>query len=476
MRLQQMRNNYFSAYPPNSWAALVCLAVILGGILAPKVVVAETLDEVLSHVYSTSPVLNNQRVQLRATNEKYPQAISNWLPSVSYTRTGTKTVAREKGNSTGTTNTEGVDDAISLSMDIFRGGRNFVSFNKAKIDIEGGREQLIETEQTVFLDAITAYMDVLRDQETVEIRRNNINVLNKHFEAVQVQYDLRRRTETDLAQARSRLLAAEALTAVAEAKLIATENRFQRVVGLPPEGLSFPKDSPDALKVNDDNARDLISENPAIRKQQHAVESAEADVDLSAGELLPSVALSSSITRSKSALRNASATVGQSGVVSMTLTVPIYQKGAVYSRLRESKYTLGSQKLTLNQTYRTTIESLLSNADNLRVAKVRISSLQAQVEAAEIALQSIEAELEVGRRTVLDVLDQEQELLNARLNLVSAERDRIVFAYTIERDIGQLTANDLGIAVDFYDTQADFDDQKLNLLGTGTLPELPNQR
>lgn len=476
MRFHQMCNNYFSRCRLIAKLATLCAIGLLGNLTGLNVVFAQTLDETLSHVYATSPVLNNQRVQLRATNENYPQAISNWLPSVSYTRTDTRTVTREKGNSTGTTNTTGVDDAVSLSIDVFRGGRNFASLRKANTDIKGGRQQLIETEQTVFLDTITAYMDVLRDQQRVEIRRNNVNVLKQHLDAVQVQYDLRRRTETDLAQAKSRLSAAEAQTAVDEARLIATEERFQRIVGMPPEDLSFPVDIPEDMKVDDDNVRVLVSDNPSVLRQQYAVKSAEDDVDLVAGELLPSVAVSSSITRSKSALRDASATVGQTGVVSLTLTVPIYQKGAVYSRLRASKYTLGTQKLTLNQTYRTTIESLLSNADNLRVAKVRIASLQKQVEAAEIALKSIEAELEVGRRTVLDVLDQEQELLNARLNLVSAERDKIVFAYTIERDTGRLTANDLGLSVDLYDTEADFDEQKFKLLGTGTLPDLPSQK
>lgn len=445
--------------------------IVFGGVPAH----GQSLEDVLVTVYHTSPTLNAQRVQLRVSNEQYPQAISNWLPSVSYSRTETDTVTREKAADTGTTRSDEVSHAVSVSVDLYRGGRNFASLRKADDDIRGGREELAETEQTVFLNAVTAYMDTLRDRRRVEIRENNVNVLQRHLDAVTVQYDLRRRTRADLAQAQSRLLAAEAELAKAKSTLVETEERFERIVGDPPGELSMPE-PPKDVKVDDDNVRKLIENNPSIKRQKFAVKSADTNVDLVQGELLPSVSVSSSLTRSKSASRDASATVGRTGVVTMTLTVPIYQKGAVFSRLRASKYSLGKEKLTLHETFRTSIENLLTNDEKVAATKVQIRSLEQQVEAAEVARQSVEAEMEVGRRTVIDLLDQEQELLNARLNLISAQRDLIVFSYSVERDIGRLTAQELGLDTEYYDPEDDFAAQRDDLIGAGTLPDLPSPR
>jgi hypothetical protein len=168
------------------------------------------------------------------------------------------------------------------------------------------------------------------------------------------------------------VLAAQAELATDRATLKATEERFERIVGMPPGELSIP-DVPKAKKVTDENARGLISNNPSIKRQRLLVSSAEEDVDLVVGELLPRFSISSSVTRSKNANRNESATVGRTGTLAMTLTVPLYQKGAVYSRLRASKYTLGRQKLTLNETYRTSMENLMGNDERLATDNVEHS-------------------------------------------------------------------------------------------------------
>lgn len=452
-------------------ASTCAAAMIIGVSMFPNGVQGQSLDDILAHVYQNNPTIIGQRVQVRETNENYPQAISNWLPSVEYTRTDTNTVTREKAAATGTTNSDQVDHALSVSADLFRGGRNFAALRKAQKDINAAREQLSNTEQTIFLAAITAYMDTLRDRRRVEIRENNVKRLQTHMEAVQVQFDLRRRTQADVAQAETRLLAALAELATDGATLRATEQRFERIVGMPPGELSIPE-VPEAKKVTDDNARGLISNNPSIKRQRLLVSSAEEDVDLVAGELLPSFSISSSVTRSKNANRNESATVGRTGTLAMTITVPLYQKGAVYSRLRASKYTLGRQKLTLNETYRTSMENLMGNDERLKAARVRVETLEKQVAAANVALESISAELEVGRRTVLDLLDQEQELLNGQLNLVTAKRDYVVFSYTVERDIGALTADTMGLSVDLYQPEQEFQRQRFKLIGTGTLPSI----
>lgn len=452
-----------------------CAAVsIIGLCIFPNPVLGQSLDEVLGYVYQNNPTINGQRVQLRETNENYPQAISNWLPNVEYSRTDTNTVSREKNADTGTTNSDQVDHALSVSADLFRGGRNFAALRKARKDISAAREELLNTEQTVFLAAITAYMDTLRDRRRVEIRENNVERLQKHMDAVKVQFDLRRRTRADVAQAETRLLAAQAELATDRAALVATQERYERIVGMPPGELSIPK-APKDMKITDENARELIANNPSIKRQRLLVGSAEEDVDLVAGELLPSFSISSSVTRSKNANRNASATVGRTGTVAMTLTVPLYQKGAVYSRLRASKYALGRQKLTLNETYRTSMENLIGNDERVEAARIRLGTLEKQVAAANIALESISAELEVGRRTVLDLLDQEQELLNGQLNLVSAQRDYVVFAFTVERDVGALTADDLGLSVELYQPEEEFQQQRYKLIGTGTLPSIIKQ-
>ena len=449
-------------------ASTLCLALALA--FASAAARAQSLEETLARVYQQNPVLNAQRAQLRATNEQYPQALGAWLPTVELSGSYSRTANRQEAALDGTAVSYTQSEAVTLSQNLYQGGRNFAGLRKAEQDIFSARERLRETEQTVLLDAITAYMDVLRDREIVEIRRNNVEVLRRHLAATQVQFDLRRRTQADLAQARSRLFAAEAETAEAEAKLTAGEERFERLVGAPPAELSAPP-APEVPAPPESKPHEAVAENPTVRRQIFDLQSAETDVEIAEGELLPRLALEGSFTRSRAGTRNDTvSSVDRSAVATLTLTVPIYQKGQVFSRIRASKYTAGQRRLDLDQAYRSAVEQLYASYDSHRAAEVKIQALAAQVEAAQVALASVQAELEVGRRTVLDLLDQEQEFLNARVNLISAERDRIVFAYTVARDLGRLTAGDLALDVPLYDPQAAFERQKLKLIGADIEP------
>lgn len=449
-------------------ASTLCLVLVFA--LAPTLARAQTLQETLTRVYQENPVLNAQRAQLRATNERYPQAVGAWLPTVELSGSYSRTANRQEAAADGTAVSYTQSEAVTLSQNLYQGGRNFAGLRKAKQDISSARERLRETEQTVLLDAITTYMDVLRDREIVAIRRNNVEVLRRHLAAIQVQFDLRRRTQADLAQARSRLFAAQAETAEAEARLTGSEERFERLAGAPPGTLTAP-DAPEVPAPPETKPHEAVAANPTVRRQIFDLESARTDVEIAEGELLPRLSLEGSFTRSRAGTRNDTASgVDRSAVATLTLTVPIYQKGQTFSRIRASKYTAGQRRLDLDQAYRAAIEQLYASYDNHRAAAVKIQALEAQVEAAQVALASVQAELEVGRRSVLDLLDQEQEFLNARVNLISAERDRTVFAYTVARDLGRLNASDLALDVPLYDPASAFAEQRLKLFGTDVVP------
>lgn len=444
----------------------VASALCLGLVIAPVPSLAQSLEETLVQVYQESPVLNAQRAQLRATNERYPQAIGAWLPTVEITSSYSRTANRQESAAAGTAVSQTQSEGVTVTQNLYSGGRNFAGLRRSEQDIAIGRERLRDTEQLVFLDSITAYMDVLRDREIVSIRRNNVGVLGEHLEATQVQFDLRRRTQADLAQARSRLFAAEAETAEAEARLTASQERFERLVGTPPGQLEMPL-APSVQALPDVKPHEAVDANPTVRLQFLELQASETDIEIAEGELLPRLSLEGSFTRARAGTRNDTvSSLDRSAVMTLTLTVPIYQKGQVFSRIRASKYTAGQRQIDLDQAYRAAIEQLYASYENYRAASVRIQALSAQVEAAQVALASVQAELEVGRRSVLDLLDQEQEFLNARVNLIAAQRDSIVFAYTVARDLGRLSASDLQLDVPLYDPEAEFERQRLKLFGT----------
>lgn len=428
-------------------------AALAAGLALPSPVSAQTLSEALSLAYETNPVLQAQRARLRETDESLAQALSNWRPTVSVSgEIGKTTTEVEQFGSEvrSSTNTRTPARAtLALNQPIYRGGRTTAETDRAEASIQAQRAQLVATEQQVFLQAATAYMNVIRDEATLELRMNNVQRLQRQLEATRDQFNVGEVTRTDVAQAEARLAQSQADRVAAEGQLAASREGFIQVVGIAPTRLSEPDVPLDTPADRETVLTEAAQNNPGVITQRFSISSVEAQTRQIFGETLPQVNLRVEVSRFENQQLRDSRTDEAS--IFATVSVPLYQAGSVSSRVRQSKQQETRAHNALEDARRSAVSNAAAAHDNLAAAKARIESLVTVIGAAEIALDGVQEEAKVGSRTILDILDAEQELLNAQVSLVSAQRDEIVYKLELLTAIGGLTAHDLGLQVQFYD-------------------------
>ncbi|MBF0267243.1 MAG: TolC family outer membrane protein [Alphaproteobacteria bacterium] len=456
-----MSGRFFPAL--KSSPALLALAFAAGFFVVPAN--AQSFEEALAQAYATNPTLQAKRAKLRATDETVTQALGNWRPTV--TLKGDYGRMRQESN--GATPPDQVRNPrsgkVTISQPVFRGGRTVAATRKAENNVLSERAQLLAAEQTLLLSAATAYLDNLRDLAVLELNRNNEQVLKKQMEATRDRFQVGELTRTDVSQAEARLSRAEALRVKAEGDLRASRAAYMSVIGDAPRELTGPA-QPNGLPASlDDAVVQAKSAHPDVVSAQYAEKAAQKNVSLVAGELLPTLSLDADAGRNwrSTSIRSRSETVE----VLASLSVPIYEGGtATYARVREAKEVAGQRRLEIDQTVRTAIETATKAWEGLETARAQVKSYADQIKASEIALEGVKREAEVGSRTVLDVLDAEQELLDARVNLVKAQRDQTLAAYQLKSAVGKLTAAELGLKADIYDPTLHYDKVHNKWFGT----------
>jgi outer membrane protein len=410
-----------------------------------------TLNAALAAAYQGNPQLNAERARVRATDEAVPQALSGYRPQVSATadvgaqHTETATTA---GTIAGTRAPRGF--GVTATQTLFNGFRTANRTRAAEAQVFAAREALRVMEQQILLDAVTAYMNVLRDTAILDLQRRNVEVLEEQLRQTRDRFNVGEVTRTDVAQAESRLAAARSQALQAQANLSTSRAIYRRVIGIEPANLApgQPVDrlSPPTLAAA---VRRGEADNPALTASMYGVDVALLQVKIAEGALYPTLTLQGNVQQrydlSVTTQRSFSATaVAQ-------LTIPIYQGGTEYSLIRQSKETLGQQRLTLEQQRDLVRASVVQAWGVLEASRAQIQAAQAQVAAAEIALNGVREEARVGQRTTLDVLNAQQELVNARVTLVTAQRDRVVSSYTLLSATGHLTPQVLRLPVQIYD-------------------------
>lgn len=416
----------------------------------------QTLEEALIAAYANNPTLLAQRASLRATDEQVPQALSDWRPTVEMTAdAGTRAVRNFK--STGSNRGQHRDPRsvdFTVTQSLFAGGQTEAAISSAENTVRAQRARLMNVEQTVFLNVVTAFMGVYRDQAVLELNINNESVLKRQLEATTDRFEVGEITRTDVHQARARLAGATADRIKAEGDVEASRAAYLNVIGESPGKLAAPTPTlilPDSVLEAVNSA---VAANPNVVAAQYDEKAAHDAAAKIRGELLPSIDLTGTASRAFEASSETSRVDTYEAMV--TLTVPLYQSGSVYSRLRAARQTVQEKRRKIEQARRDATEQATRNWEALQTTRARIVSFNAQIDAAEVALEGVEREASVGSRTVLDVLDAEQELLDARVNLVRAQRDEMVAIFELKSAVGQLTARDLNLAVDFYDPRGHY--------------------
>lgn len=450
--------------PIRRFAAGSALSLVLSA-AAMGAAQAQSLRDSMTMSYQSNPTLSAQRQSLRATNEQIAQALSGYRPTVEASASagiGWSDIESEEGGGTETINPASI--GIDISQPLYSGGSTAASVDRAENTIQAARANYVLTEQGVLLNAVIAYMNVVREQAILDLAINNERVLQRQLDAASDRFEVGEITRTDVSQAESRVAGAVADRIEAEGLLRIARATFARVVGVMP-GVLQPPEPALALPATLEEAV-LMAEasNPSIISAQFAEEAAQAGIDVVRGEMLPQVSLNGSISRDYEP--SGSIDRRDNAQIVARVTVPLYQSGSVSSRVREARFLAAEQRIRIEESRRAVIANAISSWEALETARASIQSLAAQIRAAEIALNGVRQEAQVGSRTILDVLDAEQELLDARVALVQAERDETVAAFQLLASVGGLTARNLALPVDYYEFDPDYDEARQSWWGT----------
>jgi outer membrane protein len=439
-------------------------AVLLLTCMGPMPALADTIEAALVRAYQNNPQLNAQRAQVRFTDEAVPQALSGYRPKAQITASAgyqyTDTLTNTGGTdalknpivvSTGIHGANAPRSAgMTISQTVFNGQQTANKTRAAESQVSGAREALRVLEQTVLLSAATIYMDYLRDAAIVEVQRSNVRVLEQTLKQTRDRFNVGEVTRTDVAQSEAQLAAGRTQLLTADSNLVTTKANFRRIIGNEPEALAPGSPVDRFLPPSLPGAVDLgLTENPSVTAAMFGIDVSYLQLKVSEGVLLPTVTLQASVQQSYEQTLTFFRQFGASAVAQ--LNVPIYQGGAEYSLIRQSKETLAQQRLNLEQVRDQTRSNVVTAWGQLVAGKAQVASAQSQVSASEIALNGVREEAKAGQRTTLDVLNAQQALVNARVALVTAQHDRVVASYAVLNAVGRLAPQVLGLNTTIYD-------------------------
>jgi outer membrane protein len=308
---------------------------------------------------------------------------------------------------------------------------------------------------------------LLRDEAILDLNRSNVEVLTEQLKQTRDRFNVGEVTRTDVAQAESRLAAGRSALLGAQSNYVTSQANYRRVIGVDPGRLApgtpvdrfSPPSLPGAVTAGE-------SQSPSVLAASYGVDVAELAVKISEGALYPNLSLTASAAKNYDPLYNVRKQT--TAAVLGSLTIPLYQGGAEYSAIRQSKETVGQQRLNLDVTRDEARATVVQSWGQLDAAKAQIEATTAQVNAAEIALNGVREEARVGQRTTLDVLNAQQELVNARVALVTAQHDRVVASYTLLAAVGGLSMQHLGLNVLIYDPQVHYQQVRDAWIGVRT--------
>ena len=456
---------------------MVCASLALAVLVAPLVAQAESLNEALASAYATNPNLEAQRAATRATDEGVPQARAGLLPQIygeaaaGYER---ETISVDSNiinnlipglnfppNAKLNTRNKPHGYSFTLQQQIFKGLQTINAIREAEANSMASREDLRNTEQTTLLDAVSAYMDVVQNLAIVRLKDNNVRVLSDQLASNERRFKGGELTRTDLAQSRSQRSSAIAGLAAAKAQYQSSRATFEEVVGHSPGPLFMPPSIEPILPESLEAAIEIaMYENPTVGSAFYQEVAAGKSVDQIRGELLPEVSVKLKYNDLYDPFEGIE--YDRTAIAGVNVKVPIYQGGLVDSKVRQAKQLQLQRRSQLQQAQAQTRSSVISAWTQLVSARAQLEADQVSVESNRIAVDGVRREEKTGKRTLLDVLNQQQTDLNARVAVVSDQRNVIVAEYTLLQAIGRLNSVYLQLPVSEY--RADITDHSERVL------------
>ena len=449
------------------WLGGVAVVAIVCATLPAAIVAAHavTLESALVQAYQNNPTLNSQRALVRATDEGVPQALSGYRPKVTITASGGEQSLSSTSKSVSATTLPNAPAAyltqsgynapygagVTITQTLFNGFQTANRTRQAESSVLAARETLRVTTQTVLLNGVVAYMNLLRDGAILDLQKRNVEVLQEQLRQTRDRFNVGEVTRTDVAQSESSLAAGRSQVLLAQSNYTSSVATYRQVIGNQPGKLTpatpvdrfSPRNLPEAVGL-------ATATHPSVTTAQYNVDVAQSQVKVAEGALYPTVSVTGNVQKnfmSPSSLNTyesfAASVLGQ-------ISIPLYQGGAEYSAIRQAKETLGQKRLDFDTARDQVRQSVVQAWGQLDAAKANIEATTAQVQASEIALNGVREEARVGQRTTFDVLTAQQTLVNARVALVTAQHDRVVASFTLLAAVGRLSPQVLGLHVPVY--------------------------
>lgn len=430
-------------------AGMIAGLLVLG---APAAALADTLADALAGAYNNSGLLEQNRALLRAADEDVGVALSALRPIIGWSADVTYSNGDARSSQTGglARSTEDSSGSLALTANIllYDGGRSRMGVDIAKESVLATRQALIGVEQNILLQAVQAFMDVRSNTEIVALRRNNVRVITQELRAAQDRFEVGEVTRTDVALAEARLAGANALLAQAEGDLAEARAFYRFAVGRDATALAAPPALP-ARPASVAAAQAVAMRgHPDILRAQHEVTVSDLRVLIAKSSAIPQVQLQSRYGITED-LRGSDYNRG--GSIGIGVTGPIYQGGR-NSALERQAINLGTAaRSALFETTQRIAQNVSTAFARVDVARAAIEASDRQIRAARTAFEGVREEATLGARTTLDVLNAEQELLDAQANRITAVSNQYVAAYGLLSSMGQLTAQNLRLQVQIYD-------------------------
>jgi outer membrane protein len=408
---------------------------------------ADTLRDALVSAYKTNPTLTGQREALKATDATVAIAKAAGRPQISG-NVGLADNIRRSGvlELTGGTGPL-VQASANVSVPLYSGGRVKNSVTAAKTRVEAGRATLRAVEGDLFTLAVAAYMDVIRDRAIVELNQNNVKVLGTNLEATSDRFKIGDLTRTDVAQSEARLQLGRSDLATAEGRLAASEATYRQIIGHAPGQLAPPPPLPPLPATEDEAVRIALAGNPDLLSVQRQAVAAGYDVRVARAGRLPTLSAVGSQTyiNQISGPTFGLPRAGSETQVGVSANIPIFQGGLPAAQIRRAQAFEGQSLEQLVATERAVVQATRAAFAFYDSAQKAIQANTVAVQANELALEGNRAEQSVGTRTIIEVLNAEQELLNSQVLLVTAKHDAYVAGFQLLNAMGQAEAQDLGL-------------------------------
>ncbi|RWK05908.1 TolC family outer membrane protein [Mesorhizobium sp.] len=448
---------------------ILAATLISATALSPLAASAETITGALAKAYQYNSQLNSARAGVRVTDEGVAIAKSGWRPtvtgsgSIDYTNTHGQGISRRI-----TTGSFG----IQINQTLFDGFQTKNNVAAAESQVQASVESLRNTEENILFNAASAYMDVIRDRQIAVLTEQNLQFLTEQARAARSRFEVGEGTRTDVAQADASRATAVAQLSAARATALASAATYHQIVGDEPGKLKAAAPVGKLLPASIDSAFTIAAaEHPAILATSHLVDAAAFSVKSAEGALLPQVSASAGVSDNYSHSvpditgSNGSSTSANIGA---TLTIPIYSGGRTSAIVRRNKESLSQARIEVDVSRDQVRQAVASAWTQYTAAGQSVDANRQVIAAAQLALNGVIEERNVGQRTTLDVLNAQNAVITAKINQANSEHDVVVASYAILSAIGRLSVERLGLPVTKYKPEEHYNAVKDKWIGLRT--------